>query len=480
MNYRLVLNILGKVMLLEAALMIPSLIVSIIYGDGDSLAFLITILIVSLLGIAVTFIKPPKTKMFARDGFMIVTLAWIILAVFGGLPFYISGAIPSFIDCIFETMSGFTTTGSSILADVEALPRGLLFWRSFTHWFGGMGVLVFFLTLIPSMGGRTQHLLRAESPGPSPGKLVPKIKETSMILYGIYFVLTVVCTICLLFAGMPLFDSVVHALGTAGTGGFSIKNSSISYYNSPLIDIIISVFMVIFGVNFTVYFYILKRNLMEVKKNSEVKLFLLVIGLSTLLITVNITRIYGSVWEAFYQAFFQVTSLISTTGYATADYNLWPSFSKMILIGLMFVGSCAGSTSGGLKQIRLFVMLKSVKRTIKKMVHPRSVIPIRADGKLIDEEQVSGIAIFCGAYFLIMIVATVLISLDNHDFETNFSAVLTAISNVGPGFGKVGPTGNFGFYSDFSKLILSLCMLVGRLEIFPVLMMFQLNAWKKA
>jgi len=480
MNYRLVFNILGKVMLLEAALMIPSLIVSIIYGDGDTLAFLVTIPILALLGMAITFIKSPKTKMFARDGFMIVTLAWIILAVFGGLPFYISGAIPSFIDCIFETMSGFTTTGSSILADVEALPRGILFWRSFTHWFGGMVVLVFFITLIPSMGGRTQHLLRAESPGPSPGKLVPKIKETSMILYGIYFILTVVCTICLLLAGMPLFDSVVHALGTAGTGGFGIKNNSVAYYNSPLIYMILSVFMVVFGVNFTVYFCILKRNFTEVKKNSEVKLFLLVVGVSTLLITINIASSYGSIWEAFYQAFFQVTSLISTTGYATTDYNLWPSFSKMILIAIMFVGSCAGSTSGGLKQIRLFVMLKAIKRTLKKLVHPRSVIPIKADGKLIDEEQISGIAIFCGAYFLIMIIATVLISLDNHDFETNFSAVLTAISNVGPGFGKVGPTGNFGFYSDFSKVILSFCMLVGRLEIFPVLMMFQLNAWKKA
>lgn len=480
MNYRLVFNILGKVMLLEAALMIPSLIVSIIYDEKSASAFLITIGIMIVLGGLISLIKTQKNKLFARDGFMIVSLSWIILAVFGGFPFYFSGAIPSFVDCIFEAMSGFTTTGSSILTDVEVIPKGLLFWRSFTHWFGGMGVLVFFLTLIPSMNGRTQHILRAESPGPSPGKLVPKIKETSMILYGIYFILTIICVICLLLAGMPLFDAVVNTFGTAGTGGFGIKNNSIAYYNSPLIYIIISVFMVIFGVNFTVYFYIIKRNVLELKRNSEVKFFLIMVTLATFLITINIKHIYGSVWVAFYQSFFQVTSLVSTTGYATADYNQWPAFSKMILMCLMFVGSCAGSTAGGLKQIRLLIIFKVIRRNIKKLIHPRSVIPIRADGKLVDEEQVSGITIFCVVYFLVLIGATLLISIDNYDFETNFSAVLTAISNVGPGFGQVGPAGNFAFYSDWSKLILSFCMLIGRLEIFPVLMMLNPNSWKRA
>ncbi len=480
MNYRLVSNILGKVMLLEAALMIPSLIVSIIYGEKSASAFLITIIILTVIGVLVSFIKTQKTKLFARDGFMIVSLSWIILAFFGALPFYISGAIPSFVDCIFETMSGFTTTGSSILTDVEALSQGMLFWRSFTHWFGGMGVLVFFLTLIPSMNGRTQHILRAESPGPSPGKLVPKIKETSMILYGIYFVLTLICIICLLLAGMPLFDAIVHTFGTAGTGGFGIKNSSIAYYNSPSIYIILSLFMVFFGVNFTAYFYLLKRNITDLKKNSEIKLFLFVVMISTIFITINLSGFYGSLWESFYQAFFQVTSIVSTTGYATADYNQWPAFSKMLLMCLMFAGSCAGSTAGGIKQIRILIMIKMIRRNIKKLVHPRSVVPIKADGKLVEEEQVFGIMTFFVSYFLILIGGTVLISLDNSDFETNFTAVLTTISNVGPGFGKVGPTGNFAFYSDWSKLILSFCMLIGRLEIFPVLMLLHPSSWKRA
>lgn len=480
MNYRLVSNILGKVMILEAALMIPSLIVSLIYKEKSASAFLITIVILAVIGFVLSLIKTQKTKMFARDGFMIVSLSWIILAIFGGFPFYISGEIPSFVDCIFETMSGFTTTGSSILTDVEVLPKGLLFWRSFTHWFGGMGVLVFFLTLIPSMNGRTQHILRAESPGPSPGKLVPKIKETSMILYGIYFILTLICIICLLLAGMPLFDSILHTFATAGTGGFGIKNTSVAYYNSPLIYITLSIFMVVFGVNFTVYFYIIKRNVLELKKNSEVKLFIVIVTLATVLITFNIKGLYGSTWVAFYQSFFQVTSLVSTTGFATADYNQWPAFSKMILMCLMFAGSCAGSTAGGIKQIRLLIMFKVIRKNIKKLIHPRSVIPIRADGKLVEEEQVFGVTTFCFVYFLILIGATLLISIDNHDFETNFSAVLTAVSNVGPGFGKVGPTGNFAFYSDWSKLVLSFCMLIGRLEIFPVLMILHPSSWKRA
>ncbi len=479
MNYRLVIHILGKVLLLEAALMIPSLIVSIIYGDGDTLSFFITMVILLILGLLLSLIKSVKTKLFARDGMMIVSLAWVLLAVFGGLPFFIHGAIPSFIDCLFESMSGFTTTGSSILTDVEVLPRGLLFWRSFTHWFGGMGILVFFLALLPSMNGSTQYILKAESPGPSPGKLVPKIKDTSKILYGIYFILTALCILCLILAGMPVYDSVIHALGTAGTGGFGIKNNSIAYYGSPLIYMILSVFMVIFGVNFTVYFQILRRNFSEVKKNSEVKLFLFLIGSATLIIMFNIRGMYGTMWESFYQSFFQVTSIISTTGYSTTDYNKWPALSKTILIALMFTGSCAGSTAGGLKQIRLFIMLKDVKRMVAKMIHPRSIVPIKADGKIIDEVQISGIGTFCFVYFLIMGVSTTLISFDNYDFETSFSAVLTAISNVGPAFGLAGPLGNFSFFSDFSKIILSLCMLIGRLEIFPVLLMFNMNAWKK-
>ena len=478
MNYRLVTHILGKVFLLEAALMIPSVIVSLIYREGDTKAFLITMALLIVLGMTFVLIKPKKLKLFARDGMMIVALAWVSLALFGGLPFYFNGAIPSYIDCIFESVSGFTTTGSSILTDVEAMPKGLLFWRSFTHWFGGMGVLVFFLTLLPSMNGRTQHLMRAESPGPSPGKLVPKIRESSKILYGIYFLLTVICILCLIAAGMPVYDSILHAFGTAGTGGFGIKNSSVAFYNSPTIYIILSVFMILFGINFIVYFYILRRNFTEVKKNSEVKLFLIIIAATTIIITLNIRGMFGSWWEAFYQSFFQISSLISTTGFTTTDYNLWPSLSKMILIAVMFTGSCAGSTAGGLKQIRVLIMLKSIKRMIKRISHPRTVILIKADGKNVDEEQVSSIGLFCFTYFLIMGIAIILVSIDNYDFETTFSAVLTAISNVGPAFGLAGPLGNFAFFSDFSKIILSLCMLIGRLEIFPILLLFNYNSWK--
>lgn len=480
MNYKLVIHILGKVLLLEAVLMIPSLIVAFIYGEGDALSFIISIGILLAVGFLLSLIKSDNKKMYARDGVMIVALAWVLLALFGGLPFYINGAIPSFVDCFFETVSGFTTTGSSILTDVEIIPKGLLFWRSFTHWFGGMGILVFFVTLLPAMNGRTQHILRAESPGPNPGKLVPRIKETSIILYSIYFVLTVICTICLLLAGMPLYDSIVHALGTAGTGGFGIKNNSVAYYNSSTIDIILSVFMVVFGVNFTIYFYAIKRNFAEVKRSSEIKLFLIMVTAATLIITLNIRGKYGSLWESFYQSFFQVTSIISTTGYSTTDFNLWPTLSKTILIALMFTGSCAGSTAGGIKQIRIYIMLKDISRSIKKVIHPRSVLPIKADRKVVDDEQVSGIGTFTFAYFLTMGIAVILVSIDNYDFETTFTAVLTAISNVGPGFGLAGPLGNFAFFSDFSKIILSLCMLIGRLEIFPILILLNANAWKKA
>lgn len=480
MNYKLVIHILGKVLLLEAALMIPSLIVAFIYGEGDATAFLLTMGILLVVGFLLSIIKSDNKKMYARDGVMIVALAWVLLALFGGLPFFINGAIPSFVDCFFETVSGFTTTGSSILTDVEIIPKGLLFWRSFTHWFGGMGILVFFVSLLPAMNGRTQHILRAESPGPNPGKLVPRIKETSIILYSIYFVLTLVCILCLLLAGMPLYDSIVHALGTAGTGGFGIKNNSIAYYNSPLIYMILSVFMLIFGVNFTIYFHVIKRNFLEVKRSSEVKIFLIMVSAATLIITFNVWGRYDSLWEAFYQAFFQVTSVVSTTGYSTTDFNLWPSLSKTILIALMFTGSCAGSTAGGLKQIRIFIMLKDIKRSVKKIIHPRSVLPIKADNRVVDDEQVSAIGTFTFAYFLILGLAVILVSIDNYDFETTFSAVLTAISNVGPGLGLAGPSSNFAFFSDFSKIVLSLCMLIGRLEIFPILILLNINSWKKA
>ncbi len=480
MNYKLVFHILGKVLVLEAALMIPSLLVSLIYREKDATSFLITIVILLLCGFLFTFLKPEKVKMFPRDGVMIVTLAWILMALFGSIPFYISGAIPSFVDAFFESMSGFTTTGSSILTDVEALPKGILFWRSFTHWFGGMGVLVFFLALIPSMSGTTQHLLRTESTGLSPTKLVPKIKDTSKILYTIYSVLTVLCAICLLLAGMPLYDAVVHALGTAGTGGFGITNASIGAYNSVAIEIILTVFMLIFSINFTIYFNILRKNFKEIKHNDELKFFIGVVALAMILIALNITKIYGSFWQGLRYSVFHVASVVTTTGYATTDYNTWPTFSKIIIVGLMFAGSCGGSTSGGIKQIRILLMIKAVFKTIKQITHPRSVISVKVEGRAVTDDKIINVGVFCFAYFIIMGLAVLLISLENYSFETTFTAVLSSISNIGPGLDMVGPVGNFSFFSPFSKIILSICMLIGRLEVFPILIFLWPSSWKKA
>lgn len=479
MNYKLVTQFLGKIIMLEAIFMIPPMIVSLIYKEGDTEAFILSIFIAVIIGFFMSQLKPKRKKMFARDGMMIVSLAWLLLGFFGAMPAFISGAIPNFIDAYFESISGFTTTGSSILREIESLPKGILFWRSLTHWFGGMGVLVFSLILLPSMSGQTQHLMRAESPGPSPSKLVPKIKESSKILYAIYAVLTILCILALIMAGMPIYDAFIHGFGAAGTGGFSNKNASVAYYNSYTIDMILSVFMILFGINFTIYFLGLKNKWKDILKNGELKLFLILVFISTLLITGNIWKICGNGAEAFRQAFFQVSTIISTTGYATADFNLWPAFSKMILLILMFLGSCAGSTAGGFKQIRLLILMKATRRSANRLTHPRSVMPIRTEGKTISDEQVMGIGIFAFVYIAFMGVAMLLVSMDNFDVETTATAVLATISNIGPGLGMVGPTGNFADFSDFSKIILSICMVAGRLEIFPILILFRINSWRR-
>lgn len=480
MNYKLVIQFLGKILMLESVFMIPALIVSFIYGGEDAPAFLISMGILLATGYGMSCVRAEKTKMYARDGLMIVSLAWVLVSFFGALPAYIDRSIPNLVDAFFESISGFTTTGSSILREVESLPKGILFWRSLSHWFGGMGVLVFSVILLPSMSGQTQHLMRAESPGPTMNKLVPRIKDTSKILYGIYAVMTVACVIALLLAGMPLYDALIHAFGAAGTGGFSNKNTSVAFYDSTAVDMILSVFMILFGINFSIYFMLLKRKFSEINRNDELKMFLLIVGVSTLLITVNIWGESGGVFKAFRYAFFQVSTIISTTGYATADFNLWPAMSKFILVLLMFAGSCAGSTAGGLKQIRLVVMFKAARRSARKLAHPRSVVPIRADGKVVSDEQVMNIGVFVFAYIAIIAGAVILISADNFDMETSFSAVLATISNIGPGFGVVGPVGNFADFSAFSKLVLCFCMLAGRLEIFPLLFMFRTSSWKRS
>lgn len=479
MNYKLIIHIMGKLFVLEAALMLPALLVSIIYKGTDVKAFLLTIVILFIVGGLMSLLKPEKKKMFARDGMVIVSLAWICLSAFGALPFVFSGAIPSFVDAFFECVSGFTTTGSTILTEVESLPKGVIFWRSFTHWFGGMGILVFSLLLLPSMSGQTQHLMRAESAGPVISKLVPKIKETSKILYSIYIVLTIICVIALLLTGMPLYDALINAFGTAGTGGFSNWNNSIAHYDNVAVDLILSVGMLVFSVSFSIYFMLLKKKFKEVLQSNELRFFIIMVTGATVIIAFNIWDMYGSLGQAFRHAFFQVSTIVSTSGFATTDFNQWPMLSKTVLMILMFIGGCAGSTAGGLKQIRALILMKAGRRAAKQAVHPRSVLPLRIDGKSIDTSQVMDIAVFTSTYIVIMIIAVFLVSFDNFDFETTFTAVLTTISNVGPGFGMVGPMGNFSQFSDFSKMILSFCMLAGRLEFYPLLVLFSKNTWKR-
>lgn len=364
--------------MVESVFMVPALLVSLIYKEDETLVFLASIGITFVTGLLMSRVHIRKNKLSARDGMLIVSFCWILISAFGALPAYLSGSIPSFVDAFFESVSGFTTTGSTILTDVEVLPKSILFWRSLTHWFGGMGVLVFTLILLPSMSGQTQQLMRAESPGPSPSKLVPKIKDTARILYSIYAVMTGIVVVALLLAGMPLYDSIIHAVGAAGTGGFSCKNLSVAYYDSAAIDIILSVAMLAFGINFAIYFMMLTGKWKEIRKNEELRAFLICVFGAVLLITLDIRGMTDGILSAFRYALFQVATIVSTTGYATADFNLWPTFSKMILLALMFVGSCAGSTAGGFKQIRLVVMVKALIRSAKQVVHPRSVIQDRA------------------------------------------------------------------------------------------------------
>lgn len=480
MNYPVVLNVIGNAIKYEMLLLIIPFLVSLHYGDGDSRAFGITILIMIPFSLILSKLKSKKKTIYGKEGFLTVGLVWIVVSFFGALPFVFSGAIPSIVDAFFETVSGFTTTGASILTEIESLPRGILFWRSFTHWVGGMGVLIFILAIMPSFGGNTIHLLRAESPGPTPGKIVPKIRETAKILYVIYFALTVIETVLLKFAGMSMYDAIVHSMGTAGTGGFSNMNTSIAAYNSPLIDGIITVFMLLFGVNFVLYFQLLKGNFKAIKNSEELKWYCAIVFGAIALITVNILGINGgNLFESIRQSSFQVASIVTTTGYATVDFNLWPTLSKMILLMLMFMGAMAGSTGGGLKTIRISIVIKAVRREINKILHPRMVKGVKIDGKVIEEETISGVFTFIFAYIAIGLVAIFIVSFDGFDMVTTSSAVIATLSNIGPGFELVGPTGNFHAFSDLSKIILSFCMLAGRLEIYPMLILLSPSMWKK-
>lgn len=480
MNFRMIFKSLGIVILIEGLCMIPSMLVSLIYRQHDTSAFLFSILITLAAGLLLYLIPIRTNNFYARDGFAVVSLAWILLSLFGALPFLLSGAIPAPVDAFFETASGFSTTGASILTEVESLPKGILFWRSFTHWMGGMGVLVLTLAILPSVGASSFHIMRAEATGPSTEKLVPKLGQSAKILYTIYTVLTATQIIFLLIAGMPLYDSLIHAFGSAGTGGFSSRNLSIGAYGSVFIEIIITVFILLFGVNFSLYFKILKGNARYFYKDAEFRFYFGTILVSVLLITLNL---FGngifSVGEGLRHSSFQVASIITTTGYATTDFNLWPTFSKLILVTLMFFGASAGSTGGGMKCIRILLLLKVAKREIAKIIHPRAIHTVKVNGKVIEEETLSGTMAFFFVYFAIFAVSFLIVSLDGKDVTSTVTAVIASISNIGPGLELVGPTGNFSSFSDLSKAVLTFCMIAGRLEILPMLILFSPLSWKK-
>ncbi len=480
MNFRMIFKSIGSLLCVEAGCMLPSLLVALIYRQEDSFAFVWSIVITAAAGLILRLIKSKTTDIYARDGFAIVALGWILVSAFGALPFIFSNTIPSVVDALFESVSGFSTTGASILRDIEALPRGVLFWRSFTHWMGGMGVLVLMMAILPSVKANTLHILKAETPGPTPGKMVPKIGQTAKILYIIYLVLTVIEVIFLMAGGMSLYEALIHAFSTAGTGGFSNRNTSVAAYGSLYIEIVITVFMLLFGVNFTLYFMAIKGNIKSILKDEELRFYISTFVIATVFITLNVNHeLYHSVGTSIRYSAFQVSSIMTTTGFVTADYNLWPAFSQCILLLLMFIGASAGSTGGGIKCVRLVLLFKIVKREITKLIHPRAVQTIKINGRIVDEEILSGVMAFFFFYILIFVTAVLAVLLDDKDIITSSTAVMTAINNVGPGLGAVGPVGNFADISGFSKIILSVCMIIGRLEIYPIMLLFFPSFWKR-
>ncbi|MBE6750038.1 MAG: TrkH family potassium uptake protein [Ruminococcaceae bacterium] len=479
MNRKIILFLVGRIVLLESALLALPLLCSLIYGEKCTFAFLITIAIAIAVGIVLTLLgKTTNRTFFAKEGFVIVAFAWIMLSIIGALPFTLSGYIPSFIDAFFETVSGFTTTGASILTDVEALPHGLLFWRSFTHWIGGMGILVLVMAIVPTDTGRSMHIMRAEMPGPIIGKLVPKIKTTAKILYLIYIVLTALEVIFLLFGKMSLFESLVYSFGTAGTGGFGIDADSLASY-SPYNQWVITIFMLIFGINFNIYFLILSKKFVSVLKSEELLTYIIIVLVSIGVITVNVMHNFPTFSEALRHSAFQVSSIITTTGYSTVDFNLWPSLSKAILLILMFIGGCAGSTAGGIKVSRIVLLFKSMGSNLKHMLHPRSIESFKFEGKTVKKETINNVGCYLAIYLVCLFAVFLVISFDPFDFETHISAAFACFNNVGPGFSAVGPLSSYAAYSPLSKLVLSAAMLLGRLEIFPMILLFAPSVWIK-
>ena len=481
MNYKMMGRFLAQILSIEALFMVPALFVSLLYGEPMAIrGFAYTLLmIVAVVVVLFAICRGAPSAFYAKEGLVCVGASWLVMSLLGCMPFYISREIPHYVDAFFEIVSGFTTTGASILPEVESLSKGILYWRSFSHWLGGMGVLVFLLAFTGEKGkGFTMHLLRAESPGPNVGKLVPQMRRTAAILYFLYIILTVLNIVFLLLGGMSLFESVCHAFGTAGTGGFGIKNDSFASY-SPYLQNVTTVFMILFGVNFSCYYLLLLRQFGSVFKDEELRLYFGLILTATALIVLDIRSLYGTLEESIRHAAFQVGSIITTTGYATTDFDLWPSFSRTLLLCLMVCGACAGSTGGGIKVARILLLLKGLRRNIRQMLQPRKVEVVRNNGSTVDEKILANVNAYLAAYVVIVFAVFAIISLDGFSIGTNFSAVLACFNNIGPGLEAVGPTCNYGAYSDFSKLVLSWAMLAGRLEIFPMLVLFSGNTWKK-
>ena len=478
MNYSIVLYILGCVLKFESAFLVLPALVGLIYREHASVSYLAVAVLCLILGVLLTHKKPRSTNLYTREGFVAVALSWIIMSIFGAIPFVLTGDIPFYVDALFETISGFTTTGSSILTDVESISKASLFWRSFSHWIGGMGVFVFIMAILPMMGGSTMNLMKAESPGPSVSKLVPHVKDTAKILYGIYIAITICEATILRALGMPLFDSLTTTFGTVGTGGFGIRNDSIAGY-SPAIQITITVFMILSGINYTAYFYILTGKIKELFKIEEVRWYLAIIFGSVAVITWNVRSLYPTFSETLRHAFFQVGSIITTTGYATTDFDLWPALSKTLLVTIMFIGACAGSTSGGIKVSRILILLKTIRKELSLIIHPRQVKKIRMDGHPVDHETLRSANVFLVVYFVLLLTSMLLISVDEFDFSTNFTSVVTVLNNIGPGLNLVGPTQNFSIFSPFSKFVLMFDMLAGRLELFPMMILLMPSTWKR-
>ncbi|MBQ3046429.1 MAG: TrkH family potassium uptake protein [Clostridia bacterium] len=485
MNYRMVFGILGKVFVAEAVLLLFPMLVGIIYAENNFLAFFIPVVGLLAIGVPLVFMKSKDNSMYAKEGFVTVSLAWIIMSLVGAVPFVISGEITSYVDAVFETVSGFTTTGASILsaAAVDGMSKGMMFWRLFTHWIGGMGILVFVLAVVPTNSAGVMHVFRTESPGPSVGKLVSKLSATAKILYGIYFVMTIIETVLLLFGGLPFYDALLLSFTTAGTGGFSVSSTNAVNYSS-YVQIVIAIFMVLFAVNFNTYYLILIGQARKAFASEEVRIYLITVMVATVAIALNVFfaagELFANFGDALKHSFFQVSSIISTTGLATADFNYWPEFSQAILIILTIVGSCGGSTGGGIKFARLVILGKSTSSNFKRLIHPRAVVTTKFEGEPLNKDTERNVKTYFVLWFVIVVVSVLLLTFDSYTtlFE-DLSATLACIGNVGPGFGVVGPMGSYGGYNVFSKIILSAVMLIGRLEIFPILLLFAPHTWKR-